>query len=71
MLGRQSVEVRICACPGRDRKGEENAVFPTPKPVKISHPTNGGIDEGQWMKKAKINGTDCEEFTLVVRGREN
>ena len=71
VLGRQSVEVRICACPGRDRKGEENAVFPTPKPVKRSHPGDGGIGEGQRVKRVKVNGKDCEEFTLVVRGREN
>ena len=71
VLGRQSVEVRICACPGRDRKGEESAIFPTPKPVKKSHPTDSSRQPDRLNKRVKINGKDCEEFTLTVRGREN
>lgn len=72
LLGRQSVEVRICACPGRDKKVEENAAFPKPKPVKRQHSSSSGGDIlAAAAKKVKLNGTDTEEFKLVIRGREN
>ena len=71
VLGRQSVEVRICACPGRDKKGEENAIFPTPKPVKRGYSSASALGQSV-AKKAKMATGGCkEEFTLVVRGREN
>lgn len=72
VLGRRAVEVRICACPGRDRKADEKASLPPSKqsPKKagkvniineITSITPGG-------KKRKL---DEDSFTLTVKGREN
>jgi hypothetical protein len=68
ILGRQSVEVRICACPGRDRKTEENAMFPAPKPVKRPHSNHSNLPAA---KPVKTNMGNVEEFTLTVCGKEN
>ncbi|XP_050414325.1 tumor protein 63 isoform X2 [Patella vulgata] len=73
VLGRRAVEVRICACPGRDRKADEKTAMP-PKPMNkkmAAHKMTLGteitsIGPG---KKRKIG--DDEVFTLTVRGREN
>ncbi|XP_059172848.1 cellular tumor antigen p53-like isoform X2 [Physella acuta] len=75
VLGRRAVEVRICACPGRDRKADEKAVVPAK-----SLPKNGLGSLGSRLsvstemlsvaKKRKLND-DAEVFTLTVRGREN
>ena len=43
VIGRQSVEVRICSCPKRDKKQEEEKVDPQ-KPTQPSHVTSGGGD---------------------------
>nr|DAA64757.1 TPA_inf: DeltaNp63alpha [Lottia gigantea] len=74
VLGRRAVEVRICACPGRDRKADEKASMPV-KPVSKKMSQNKitfGAEItsfGPAVKKRKIG--DEEVYTLIVRGREN
>ncbi|XP_033764391.1 tumor protein 63-like isoform X2 [Pecten maximus] len=76
VLGRRAVEVRICACPGRDRKADEKAALPPSKqsPKKVN--SFGKMTVGTEItsiapggKKRKLDGE--EAFTLTVRGREN
>ena len=65
VLGRTSVEVRICACPGRDRKVEEKALQPSlQRPSKRS-----AVDID--VPAAKRSRGDQEVFTLTVTGQEN
>lgn len=74
VLGRRCFEVRVCACPGRDRKTEEEnhcKVKTEAKPQKKrkSAPT----PEPAPVKKSKSSSSeedDRELFTLQVRGRE-
>ncbi|KAM6960378.1 cellular tumor antigen p53 [Tautogolabrus adspersus] len=75
VLGRQCFEVRICACPGRDRKTEEenstkmqNSTKETKKRKSVAAP-----DSTSTKKPKSGSGTDEEErecFVLHVRGRE-
>lgn len=73
VLGRRCLEVRICACPGRDRKTEEENITkmqngtvqtkkrkstPGSSSVKKSRPTSSAEEE------------DKDVFVLNVRGRE-
>ena len=64
VVGRQAVEVRICACPGRDRKTEENAANPNKRPVKRPAPSSINIDS-----KRQCTG-DNNVFTLTVVGKD-
>ncbi|KAK7497948.1 hypothetical protein BaRGS_00010819 [Batillaria attramentaria] len=77
VLGRRAVEVRICACPGRDRKADEKAAQPAPKTLMKKTSGLPGVAKltvGTEIttigpgKKRKLND-DEEVFT--VRGREN
>ena len=65
VVGRQAVEVRICACPGRDRKTEEDAANPNKRPVKRAAPSSINIDS-----KRQCTG-DNKVFTLTVVGNDN
>ncbi|XP_024229536.1 cellular tumor antigen p53 isoform X4 [Oncorhynchus tshawytscha] len=80
VLGRRCFEVRVCACPGRDRKTEEEN---TNKVLNGTKTTNGSKRKSQQAlpppgtsKKIK-NGSSTEDedknnvFLLQVRGREH
>ncbi|XP_066537391.1 cellular tumor antigen p53-like [Hoplias malabaricus] len=77
VLGRRCFEVRVCACPGRDRKTEEENLnkktVKTPKgPNKRSLDLQpAGSSTASSHKKIKMESS-CEEeiFFLQVRGKE-
>lgn len=71
VLGRRAVEVRICACPGRDRKADEKGTLPvTPQQKKgFSRLTMG--TEVTAVTQGKKRKLDDDTYTLTVRGKEN
>ncbi len=70
VLGRQAVEVRICACPGRDRRGEEMALCPEKTKPKKRPLGDSYLTVGTALKKSKLGGKEEDVFVLTVRGRE-
>nr|XP_033781308.1 cellular tumor antigen p53 isoform X2 [Geotrypetes seraphini]XP_033781309.1 cellular tumor antigen p53 isoform X2 [Geotrypetes seraphini] len=71
LLGRRSFEVRICACPGRDRKMEEGNS--QRKIGKSGNSKRAILDVSQapvHPEKKRVTSSDEEIFTLQVRGRQ-
>ena len=69
VLGRQAVEVRICACPGRDRRVEERAAGVIPACPK--HKETGLPSQGRRKRKWDDTEATAGSFTLTVHGRDN
>uniref|UniRef100_A0A3B1IZN4 Cellular tumor antigen p53 n=1 Tax=Astyanax mexicanus TaxID=7994 RepID=A0A3B1IZN4_ASTMX len=76
VLGRRCFEVRVCACPGRDRKTEEeNLGKKTVKTAAGAKRKCPGLDstvtpESSHKKIKMDSGSDDEVFVLHVRGKE-
>ncbi|XP_022110145.1 cellular tumor antigen p53-like isoform X2 [Acanthaster planci] len=72
VLGRQVIDVRVCACPGRDRKGEEKhqSDKQSKKPLK-----RGQSKMSQSFSVTHIGGKrkkpDEEVYCIMVKGRAN
>ncbi|CAB1415323.1 unnamed protein product [Pleuronectes platessa] len=78
VLGRRCFEVRVCACPGRDRKTDEESSTKTPNGPKQTKkrkqaPSNSAPHTTTVMKSKSSSSAeeeDKEVFTVLVKGRE-
>ncbi|XP_070207161.1 cellular tumor antigen p53-like isoform X2 [Littorina saxatilis] len=70
VLGRRAIEVRICACPGRDRKQDEKVAM-NEKQQKGGDVAKYALNTTITSVSKKRKADDSEVFTLTVKGREN
>ncbi|XP_051996983.1 tumor protein 63-like isoform X4 [Xyrauchen texanus] len=76
VLGRRCFEARICACPGRDRKADEDSIRKqhvsdgTKSSEGTKHPFRQASHLSQLPSIKKRRSTDEEVFCLPIKGRE-
>jgi len=70
VLGRQMMEVKICACPGRDRHTEEkNMASSSPAPnTQMPCSAAAVTSDGPMAKRRRLNDDTEDVFTLTVSG---
>ncbi|XP_072035550.1 tumor protein 63-like [Amphiura filiformis] len=71
ILGRQVIDVRVCACPGRDRKGEEKCQNEkqSKKPSKRASKVTSSF-EVTTIGGKKRKTEDEQIYTIFVKGKE-
>lgn len=66
VLGRAAVDIRICACPARDKRLEEKPYLPKTPASTDGHTTK---QKPRTAHKRKLDSTDT--FTITIHGRDN
>ncbi|XP_053120759.1 cellular tumor antigen p53-like isoform X2 [Hemicordylus capensis] len=74
LLGRRCFEVRVCACPGRDRRSEEESFLKASssggKPKRALPPDSRSEPSKKRVAGTSKDNADNEIYTLQIRGRE-
>lgn len=73
VLGRAAVDVRICACPGRDKRVDENSLSSNSTVIKRTQCKRPLNQEASFhtTKRRKQSKPDNDVFTLTVHGKHN